>query len=778
MRLVWLGLAWLSGIVIGNTHGPTASGWLLLAAGALVAVFLFRRYETHRWVFILIVVASLAAARMRAAQPVFDSGHLASYNDAPQAVSLTGVVAAWPDVRDSYVGLRIEAERLRASRGGSELPVHGKVLVWAPRFGDWRYGDRVRVDGFLETPPVLEEFSYRDYLARQGVYSLIRRPKIRRLEAGAGSPALSLIFRLRRAALDTLHGLFPDPEASLLAGILLGVESGIPADVRGAFQATGTAHIIAISGFNITIIAGLLTNLFGRAFGRHPGYWLAGIGIGLYTVLVGADAAVVRAAIMGGLVLVARRLGRQVDGLASLAAAAIGMTALNPFVLWDVGFQLSFAATLGLLLYAEPLQAAFVRWAKRWLADETAERLAGPAGECFLFTFAAQLTTTPLMAYHFGQLSPVSLAANACILPVQPAVMLLGGAAALLGLIWLPLGQLAAWAAWPSVAFTIRTVSFFARWPAASVQLGNTGPALIALFFGLLFGGTAAVKAGALTRFRLPKLPVPASAGLAFLGIACAVVWRAVGDLPDGRLHVTVLDVGAGDAVLIQTPTGRFALIDGGSSPVSLSEQLGARLPLLERELDFVVLSGGGYDQMGGLAGAAGRARIDTLLVLGDPGGSVYQELVGAVKGAGGRVAHGEPGQSLDLGAGAVLTVLAAGEGGGVLEIRYGAADLLLAAGADPVLIAELTAARRPGPVQVVLLAGGGREAVNPEAWLDLLNPWLAVISCEAGGGGGQPSASVLEHLEESRLLRTDRDGWIEVVADGAEMWVSAEHAQ
>jgi competence protein ComEC len=443
-----------------------------------------------------------------------------------------------------------------------------------------------------------------------------------------------------------------------------------------------------------------------------------------------------------------------------------------------VGFQLSFAATLGLLLYAEPLQTAFVRWAKRWLTEETAERLAGPAGDFFLFTFAAQLTTTPLMVYHFGQFSPLSLAANACILPIQPAVMLLGGAATLLGLIWLPLGQLAAWVAWPSVALTIRTVSFFARWPAASIQLGSTGPALIVLFLGLLLGGTAAVKAGALARFHPPKLPIPVSAMLALLGVACAVVWRMVGDLPDGRLYVTVLDVGAGDAVLIQSPTGRFALVDGGSSPVILSEQLGARLPLLERKLDFVVLNSQGYDQMAGLAGSAGRAEIGTLLVLGDPGGSVYQQLVEAVAGAGSQIAHGKTGQRLDLGAGAELTVLAVGESGGVLEIRYGTADLLLATGADPALISELSAAQKPGPVHVALLAGGGHEAVNPEAWLDLLNPWLAVVSRGADEGEGQLSALVLEHLGESRLLRTDRDGWIEVVTDGRRMWVSAEHAQ
>lgn len=775
MRLVWLGLAWMSGIAIGTTDGPTASGWLLLAAGAAIAILLFRHHKIHCWVFIIIFTVSLGAARMRAAEPSFDSGHVASYNDRPEAVSLTGVVIASPDVRDRYVGLRIEAERLRPSWAGGDIPVRGKVLAWAPRFDDWHYGDRVRLDGYLETPPELEEFSYRDYLARQGIYSLMRRPRARRLEAGAGNAALSVVFRLRASALHTVQKLFPDPEASLLAGILLGVESGIPDDVQKAFQETGTAHIIAISGFNITIIAGLLTNLFGRAFGRNLGFWMAGLGIGLYTLLVGADAAVVRAAIMGGLVLLARRLGRQADGMPSLAAAGIAMSALNPFVLWDVSFQLSFAATLGLLLYAQPLQEGFTRWAKRWLSEDAAERLAGPAGEFLLFTFAAQLTTMPLMAYHFGQLSPLSLIANVCILPVQPAVMLWGGAATLLGLIWTPLGQIVAWVAWPAVAFTIQAVSFFARWPAAAIQLGGTAPAVVVTIYALLFGATAAVRMGVLSRIHLPKPRIPVALGLSLLAVAAAVTWKAVGDLPDGNLHVTVLDIGSGDAVLVESPTGRFVLVDGGSSPVKLSEHLGIRLPLTHRKLDFVVLGGEAYDQVAGFAGIAGRFGIDELLVLGEPGGAAYRQLVGEVTDHGAAITKGKAGENLALGGGARLTVLAVGDSGGVLEIRYGSARLLLVSGADPDLIADLIAAGQPGGAHVALLADGGYEAVNPEAWLDLLDPWLALISLDAGDDRALPSESVLRYLERSAVLRTDRDGSIEVITDGERIWVLTE---
>ena len=136
--------------------------------------------------------------------------------------------------------------------------------------------------------------------------------------------------------------------------------------------------------------------MFKRYFGARKVAIAVGLAITLYTILVGADAAVVRAAIMGGLTLLARQLGRRTHGMASLSAAAIAMTIVNPLILWDVGFQLSFAATLGLILYADPLSSRFVHFASRWLDEERAEKMAGPVSEFVLFTLAAQVTTPHL----------------------------------------------------------------------------------------------------------------------------------------------------------------------------------------------------------------------------------------------------------------------------------------------------------------------------------------------------------------------------------------------
>jgi competence protein ComEC len=695
-------------------------------------------------------------------------------------VTITGVVIDSPDIRDTYTGLWISTERIRYDNSWATEEVHGLVLLRAPRNGDWAYGDRLRAYGTIETPPVFETFSYRDYLARQGVHSLMPYAYVNRLAKRQANPLIQVIYDFRAHALETVYALFPDPEASLLAGILLGVESGILPEVREAFNQTGTTHIIAISGFNITIVAAIFTSLFGRWLGARRGAIAAGIAIAVYTILVGADAAVVRAAIMGGLSLLALRLGRQTDGLASLAAAAIAMTALNPLVLMDVGFQLSFAATLGLVLYAESLHNGFLRVAKRYLPEVQAKWLARPISEFVLFTFAAQVTTLPLTAYYFSRISMSALLANPVILPAQPPVMILGGLATLVGSLWLPLGRPIAWITWPFTAFTIRAVEFFASWHMTVIPLARARTLFVALFYLLLAGLTVLIK---LPPERRPKIisavseRVNLTAGftLAALAVSSSLLWQMIVHRPDGKLHLTVLDVGSGESVLIQSPTGRFVLINGGPSPIALSEALGRRLPILHRHLDWLVISGTRDDQIAGLAGVPERLSVGNVLLAGPPGRSAYRHLIDELTEVGRPIIPAMEGHILDLGDGARLEVVAIGEHGAVLELTYGLARFLLAPGADPALVNEIEKKRSIGRVSAILLPDGGNTAVNPYGWLNQLQPLVALISIEAGNSRGLPSREVLDALQGRNILRTDLNGWIELTTDGEQLWTEVE---
>ncbi len=265
--------------------------------------------------------------------------------------------------------------------------------------------------------------------------------------------------------------------------------------MEDAFQRTGTTHIIAISGFNIAILAGLFTGITTRLLGRKWGSIAALVGISSYTILVGADAAVVRAAIMGAAGVFGGMFGRRQNGLNSLGMAALAMMLHDPNFPWDVGFQLSIAATLGLVLYAQPIEEWFLDVMKGRVAEEKAERLIGPISEFFLFTIIAQVMTLPIMAYHFGGISWIALIANPLILPVQSLVMILGGLAMLGGMLVPGLGRLLAVVAAPFVTYTIKVVTLLARLPGGDFTLPKFNALWLLLFYGLLFFLTLIPKA-------------------------------------------------------------------------------------------------------------------------------------------------------------------------------------------------------------------------------------------------------------------------------------------
>jgi len=436
-------------------------------------LLLWRENSRARLVAACALFLAAGAGRFLLVVPHFDEASLATYNDIGR-VTLEGVVVGEPDERETYTNLRVRAERLTLP-GGAEVTVDGLALVKADRYPQRRYGDRVLVEGALETPPVLEDFSYRDYLARQGIHSLIRRADVTLLAERQASPILYHLFEFKRRAQSTLAAILPEPQAALLTGILLGVETGIPVDLMDDFAATGTTHIIAISGFNITIVSGIFFGLAQRLFGKKRAFWIAAAGIAIYTVLVGASAAVVRAAAMGILYLVAMRLGRGTYAPASLAAAAFFMTLINPYTLWDVGFQLSFAATIGLVLYTKPLEQAFERALARITSAERAKKIVALISEALLVTLAAQIVAQPIILSIFGRLSLITLATNFLILPAQSFLMIAGGVALLLGLVFRPLGQVVGWVAWVFLTYTIEIVRLTARVPFASVPVKMEG---------------------------------------------------------------------------------------------------------------------------------------------------------------------------------------------------------------------------------------------------------------------------------------------------------------
>ena len=414
MPLLWLSLAFLLGILSADWSGWAEPAWLGLLAAAFVLWPILIGLRRSRWTMAarlawagrretglklapILLLAAFAAGGLRYAaahRPLTDSD-LAFYNGRGSA-QLRGWVADDPDRRDRVTLLRVNIEEIQINKQ-AERPVSGAALVMLSGESGLTYGQRVVIRGSPVDPPAAGDFSYRDYLARKGIYTYLTNPAVQGAEGSAGSGLLRWLYWVRGRALALVARLYPAPESQLLAGILLGVDSGMPAALTAAFQATGTAHIIAISGFNMAVLSSLFMTLFGRVFSRWGAALAAVLSLLGYSLLVGAGASVVRAAIMCALAISAAQIGRSAGAFNALMLSAGVMCLFDPNLPWDVSFQLTFMATLGLMLYAGPLQGWFAGLAARRLPAWAADRLVGPVGEYLLCTLAAQLTTLPVI---------------------------------------------------------------------------------------------------------------------------------------------------------------------------------------------------------------------------------------------------------------------------------------------------------------------------------------------------------------------------------------------
>lgn len=786
LPFLWIALACLVGILVADlAHFPAwawAAGFGLVTLSLILALTLPKcmplTHRLRRWTgaekrlprAALIAIALLGGWRMAAALPKTTPETVAYYNDRG-TVQLVGVIVDAPDPRDTYTNLTVQVDQLRPLEAAvtqvKPLDVNGKVLVQVPPGEGWAYGDRVQISGSLETPYDSVDFSYREYLARKSIGSLMPYAAVSKLGSSYGSPIRAALYQLRERGYATLHQLFPSPESDLLAGILLGRDQGLSPQLEEAFQRTGTTHIIAISGFNIAILAGLFTGITNRLFGRIWGSVAALLGISGYTILVGADAAVVRAAIMGALGVFGGMFGRRQNGLNSLGMAAFGMMLHDPNILWDVGFQLSVAATLGLVLYAQPIEEWFLGVMLRKVPEETAQRLIGPISEFILFTIIAQVMTLPVMAYHFGGISWIALLANPLILPVQSLVMILGGLAMLGGMLLPGIGRLLAIPAQPFVTYTIRIVTLLARLPGGDLTLPQFHALWLLIFYGLLFFLTLFPKPQqktALQKVLKPQWGLLAVAGLVIL------TWSHALGAPDGALHLTLLD--AEGTVLIQTPAGNTLLVGGGKRPSALKQSLGEMLPAGQGALDGLVVGSTYRDDLNALTGSLPEHLPELVLWSVDPEANQTTATVyGTLESLGVDITPMPSGQTLWLDESVRLDVLWTGERGAVLWLAWDNFSALLPTG--KVEDHWLTV---PADPDVVLLPDNLKVEDLPQ---DLIAAWqpavllLPLDEADLPLHGGHPLQMGLEGYP---LVTTVDHGWIRVSTEGETLWVNGEY--
>jgi competence protein ComEC len=305
--------------------------------------------------------------------------------------------------------------------------------------------------------------------------------------------------------------------------------------------------------------------------------------------------------------------------------------------------------------------------------------------------------------------------------------------------------------------------------------MGNSGPVFALIWYLLLILVILFIYAPKEKRPRLQLPSISTSTSVVALLILLLLITRSINDRPDGKLHITIVDVGMGDAALIQSPSGRYILIDGGPSSITLSDSLGRRLPLFTRVVDWLILTGTKEDQLGGLVEVIPRFPPASVLIAGPPRTGAYRYLVDHMTTESIPISQSKTGQSFDLTEGCKIEVINRNAQGATLLISFGNFRLLYAPSADPSSIEKWSNLASLQSVTAVLLPDGGSDLVSTSEWLAEIDPRLVLISVGAGNTRGLPSEPVLRALEGRRILRTDLNGTIDITTDGERMWVEVE---
>jgi competence protein ComEC len=674
--------------------------------------------------------------------------------------SIRGVVAGVPRRAGGEVSVRVETEA-------------GRVLAIAPEpVEELGVGSRVSAQGVLTTPEPWRAGELR----RRGIAMTLRSARLDPVEGARGGLA-GWIDAIRTRAEDALSRGMPETEAALARGFVLGEDDRIEGRVRDEFKRSGLAHLLAVSGQNVLLLCLLawpLLALLGLRLRPRLVALLALIAV--YVPVTGAGPSIQRAGVMGAAGVVAALAERPRSRAYALLLAAAATLAFNPRASGDVGWQLSFAAVLGIFLWSGRLAGVLAGAAPRGSPRRA-------LGEGVALTAAATVATAPLMAHHFDSFSLAALPANLLALPAVAPAMWLGMLAAIAGqfpaipvepINWLNslclayIGQIAHWLATPSwsvVEVPLRTpIAVAAAYVGlfAAVELGlGAAKRRAGMVLGRVGGGRP--RGGPRSPLRWPAIAVALLCAL----LTATVFLRSSDEAPatSGNLIVRVLDVGQGDSILLDPPDGDPVLVDTGPPGSGVEQRL---RELGVDSLAAVVISHGQSDHAGGLGELLEAIRVGRIVY-----GVVDPSLRRLALAAGSSPLRLAEGGQLDVGTLRLTALWPPRELAGqpaedpnslclVLVAEWRHFSMLLPGDAE----AE-AAPIDPGPIDVLKVAHHGSEDAGLAAFLDHSAPRLAVISVGEDNPYGHPTAETIATLVDHRVpaLRTDEAGEIRIEA-------------
>jgi len=404
-----------------------------------------------------LILLVLGIWRYQVSELGIKNNELRIFNDSEEEITLEGIVVKEPDVRINSQKLTIKPIEISGQKGK-----WGKVLVTASKYPKYKYGDKLMVKGKMETPGVFEDFNYKDYLAKSGIYSVIYWSEIKLLDRGNYNMVYAMILGFKDKMRKVIEQNLSPPQSSILGAMILGDKSRMSDELKEKLSIAGVRHVTAISGMHVVILTSILMSLLlGLGFWRNQAFYFSIIIISSFIIMSGLQPSSIRAGIMGGILLLSQKIGRKSVSSRTIVLAGALMLAVNPLLLFsDVGFQLSFLAAMGIIYLSKTLE----RWLK-FIPEFLNWR------SILVMTFSAYIFTLPILIYNFGRISLIGPIVNILVLPVVPLIMISGFIFVLLGMAWSFLAWILSWPIWFLLTYLFKVVDFFSQeWMALNIQ--------------------------------------------------------------------------------------------------------------------------------------------------------------------------------------------------------------------------------------------------------------------------------------------------------------------
>jgi len=803
---IWLSLAFLTGLVIAYPPNRTWSVWCLVTVVLCVSLWTLSK---TRWTWALGFLLAFGAGLLymgwvEGMNRSAIAELLPTEKQASFTVDTRGTLITAPHIDGDRVRFVFLVQELTWQ--GKTFAVREKVQVTlrlqtaaeVPPVSRWRPGDQLSMPLRLSVPDGARNpgaFDYRRYLHEQRIHWLGEGRGLSAVSWESSSTVRGMAHDVRQQLARVLDELYTGDTAGLLKGLLLGQRDAVPLPLEEAYSSLGMAHILAISGGHVAIVVALgffFFQLLGISRERAIGWLL--LVLPVYAWMTGLEVPVIRAAVMAAMALWALWLNRPADHVQSLFLTAGWMAIWNPYWLFQASFQLSFFITFGLILWTDRLAQTLQRWLgfKKWWT---------PFSHLLALNVVAQWVSFPLVIAYFHEYSLLSTVANLTVvsilslfvIPLGYVTLLLGwihpGAAYMLAQLnqrccewlWALTAQMAEWrflvTVWPTPSLVWIVVFYvFGAWWMSTLSTASPLP-------GVESRRARRQTAGWrkwFSDFSLRRVP----ARLILLFMAG---WLWVGYLPHATwergVRVTFLDVGQGDAVVVETPREVWLIDSGGRMPwqpepwqqredmFDVGEDV--VLPYLQhrgiRRLDGIVLTHGDADHVQGFLAVVRRLQVRMAIVNGGPSTPVQEEVLALLRERGVPVYRAEAGQRWSTEKGIQWEVLHPSTAPAVNDNRHSVVLRLNAYGREVLLTGDvdvqgemdILASGRLRPADVLKVAHHGSKTSTSDAWLSAVQPELAVISVGKNNLYGHPSPAVLKRLAASDIpvVRTDRDG-------------------